>query len=178
MKRKVGLLGQVRDVIRKRHYSIRTEQAYVTWILRYIRFHNLRHPKEMGEEEISEFLSYLARDKKVSASTQNQALSALVLLYKQVLKRDIGEFGKYERAKRPEKRPTVLTKNEVAKILSFMTGTHQLMIKLLYGTGMRLMECIRLRVKDIDFERNQTIIRDANGMKDRAVMLLQNYVRS
>jgi integron integrase len=165
------LLDQVRDVIRKKHYSLRTEQAYVDWIKRYIFFHNKRHPKDMGATEIARFISHLATDKKVAASTQNQAFNALIFLYKQVLGIEVGDIGKTERAKKPLRLPTVMTKEEVYAILSAMKGVHQFMAKLLYGCGMRLMECVRLRVKDVDFGQNQIIIRDAKGMKDRVTML-------
>jgi integron integrase len=165
------LLDQVRDVLRKRHYSIRTEQAYVDWIKRYIFFHEKRHPQEMGAREISGFLSYLATEKKVAASTQNQALNALVFLYKQVLQIDIGDLGPTERAKKPERLPTVMSREETGRLLKAMTGIHQLMAKMLYGCGLRLMECVRLRVKDIDFDQNQLIVRDGKGMKDRTTIL-------
>lgn len=165
------LLDQVRDIMRKKHYSIRTEQAYVDWMKRYIFFHDKRHPKDMGSKEISAFLSYLARNRKVAAGTQNQALNALVFLYKQVLEIDIGDLGPTERAKKPERLPTVMSREEVGHVLAALTGTHQLMAKLLYGCGLRLMECARLRVKDIDFDQNHIIIRDGKGMKDRSTML-------
>jgi len=165
------LLDQVRNVIQKKHYSLRTEQAYVDWIKRYIFFHNKRHPKDMGAPEIATFISHLATERKVAASTQNQAFNALIFLYKQVLGIDVGDIGKTERAKKPQKLPTVMTREEVSMILSVMKGVHQLMARLLYGCGMRLMECIRLRVKDIDFVQNQIIIRDGKGMKDRVTLL-------
>lgn len=148
------LLDQVRDVIRKKHYSIRTEQAYVNWIRQYILFHKKCHPKDMGEKEISQYISHLATDRNVASSTQNQALNAIVFLYKYVLKIDLGDFGHMERAKRPERLPTVMTKGEVSRVLTAMSGIYALMAKLIYGCGLRLMECVRLRVKDIDFERN------------------------
>ena len=165
------LLDQVRDVIRKKHYSIRTEQAYVQWIKQFITFHNNRRPKDMGEKEISRFISYLATDKKVASSTQNQALNAIVFLYKQVLGVELGEFGRMERAKKPERLPTVMTKSEVAQVLTGLSGVYRLMAKILYGSGLRLMECVRLRLKDIDFGQNQIIVRDGKGMKDRSTML-------
>lgn len=165
------LLDQVRDVIRKRHYSIRTEQAYIDWIRRFILFNKKRHPKDMGEKEISQFISHLATDRNVAASTQNQALNAIVFLYKQVLNVDLGDFGHMERARKPERLPTVMSRDEAGRILSSMEGIHQLMAKLLYGCGLRLMECVRLRVKDIDFEQNHIIVRDGKGMKDRSTML-------
>jgi len=148
---KTKLVDQVRDVIRRKHFSIRTEQSYVDWIRRFILFHNKRHPREMAEAEVTEFLSHLARDGRVAASTQNQALSALLFLYKQVLKQEIGWLEGVERAKRPARLPVVLTRDEVHKIFSHLHGTPRLMAGLLYGSGLRLMECVRLRVKDVDF---------------------------
>lgn len=165
------LLDQVSHVIRKKHYSIRTEQAYLQWIKRFILFHNKRHPKYMGEKEISQYISHLATDRKVASSTQNQALNAIVFLYKQVLKIELGDFGHMERAKKPEKLPTVMSKKEVGQVLAEISGTHRLMAKLLYGCGLRLMECVRLRVKDVDFDQNQVIVRDGKGMKDRSTLL-------
>jgi integron integrase len=165
------LLDQVRDVIRKKHYSIRTEQAYVDWAKRYILFHKRHHPKDMGEKEIAQFISHLATDRRVASSTQNQALNAIVFLYKHVLNIELGDFGHMERAKKPEKLPTVMARKEVNQVLSSMSGVNQLMAKLLYGCGLRLMECVRLRVKDIDFEQNHIIVRDGKGMKDRSTML-------
>ena len=165
------LLDQVRHVIRKKHYSIRTEQAYTNWIKKFILFNNKRHPKDMGEKEISQYISYLAVKRNVAASTQNQALNAVVFLYKQVLNRDLGDFGNMQRAKRPKNLPTVLTKDEANLVLTVMSGTHALMAKLLYGCGLRLMECLRLRVKDIEFDSNQIIVRDGKGQKDRVTML-------
>jgi len=165
------LLDQVRHVIRKKHYSIRTEQAYINWIKRFILFNDKRHPKDMGEREISQYISHLAVKRNVSASTQNQALNAVVFLYKQVLNRDLGDFGNMQRAKRPKKLPTILTKDEANLVLTVMSGTHALMAKLLYGCGLRLMECLRLRVKDIEFNINQVTVRDGKGHKDRVTML-------
>jgi len=165
------LLDQVREVIRKKHYSIRTEQAYLQWIRRFIFFHNKRHPKRMGEKEISQYISHLATHGKVAASTQNQALNALVFLYKHVLQIELGDFGHMERAKRPRRLPTVLTKEEAKRVLAAMPGTYGVMAKIIYGCGLRLMECVRLRVKDIDFGRNQITVRDGKGMKDRTTML-------
>jgi integron integrase len=171
---KAKLLDQVREVIRFRHYSIRTEQCYVQWIKEFIFYHNKRHPKEMGAVEIRAFLTHLAVRRNVAASTQNQALNALVFLYKQVLRIEPGDFGEIERAKKPARLPLVLTVQEVIRLLDAVTpGTGQLMLRLLYGTGMRLMECARLRVKDLDLERNQIVVRDGKGMKDRVTMLPQ-----
>lgn len=170
------LLDQVRMTIRKKHYSIRTEQAYVKWTRDYILFHGKRHPTEMGEPEINSFLSSLASTKRVAASTQNQALNAIVFLYKHVLKIELGSFGSIEKAKRPEKLPVVLSKGEVQRLLGRMDGVTGLAAMLLYGTGMKLMECIRMRVKDIDFDRGQIIIREGKGAKDRFTMLPESLV--
>jgi len=168
---KARLLDQVREVIRVKHYSIRTEEAYVQWIKRFIFFHGKRHPREMGATEIEAFLTDLAVRGKVAASTQNQALNALVFLYQKVLHIELGEFSA-ERARRPDRLPVVLTKAETANLLAAMKpGTIGLMARLLYGTGMRLMECVRLRVKDLLFEENQILVRDGKGFKDRVTLL-------
>lgn len=164
------LLNQVRDAIRLKHYSIHTEQAYIGWIKRYIFFHDVRHPVEMGAAEVEAFLTHLAVNENVAASTQNQALSALLFLYREVLRRDLGPIDAL-RAKKPKRLPTVLTKEEVRCVLGHLQGTHQLMAKLLYGSGLRLMECVRLQVKDLDFAQRQIILRDAKGMEDRVTML-------
>ena len=168
---KPKLLDQVRQAIRKRHYSDRTEKAYVHWIKRFIFFHNKRHPIEMGEVEIGEFLSSLATVGRVSASTQNQALNALLFLYKEVLRKPIGLVEGVVRAKRPQRLPVVLTKDEVKSVIDHMTGSPRLMAILLYGGGLRLMECCRLRVKDIDFSRHEIVSRAGKGDKDRHTML-------
>ena len=146
---KPRLLDQVRDVIRCKHYSIRTENTYTEWIRRYIRFHNKRHPKDLNEQHISAFLTHLAVNRKVASSTQNQALCALVFLYRQVLKIDLGDFGNVIRAKKPSRLPVVFTRDEVRQILLQLNGVHWLMGQLLYGAGLRVMECVRLRVKDM-----------------------------
>ena len=171
---KPKLLDQVRDVIRRKHYSIRTEQAYIDWIKRFIIYHGKRHPGEMAEEEVAEFLTHLARHLNVAASTQNQALSALLFLYKEVLKHEIGWLEKVERAKKPPKLPVVLSRAEVKQIFGHLHGVPKLMAGLLYGSGLRLMECVRLRIKDIDFELAQITVRDAKGGKDRITMLPLN----
>jgi integron integrase len=171
---KPKLLDLVRDVVRRKHYSIRTEQAYIDWMKRFIIYHNKRHPAEMAEEEVAQFLTYLARDLDVAASTQNQALSALLFLYKEVLKQEIGWLEKVERARKPAKLPVVLTRSEVKEIFAHLHGTPKLMAGLLYGSGLRLMECVRLRVKDIDFTLAQITVRDAKGGKDRITMLPLN----
>jgi integron integrase len=171
---KPKLLEQVRDVIRRKHYSIRTEQAYLDWIKRFIIYHNKRHPAEMAEDEVARFLTHLARDRDVAPSTQNQALSALLFLYREVLKHEIGWLQKVERAKKPPKLPVVLSRTEVKRIFAYLHGVPKLMAGLLYGSGLRLMECVRLRVKDVDFELAQITVRDAKGGKDRITMLPLN----
>jgi integron integrase len=168
---KPKLLDQVRQAIRTRHYSDKTEKAYAHWIKRYIFFHNKRHPLEMSEPEIGQFLSSLATDGHVSASTQNQAFNALLFLYDAVLDKKIGLIDGVVRAKRPQRLPVVLTKEEVKKVIDRMTGVPRLMAILLYGGGLRLMECCHLRVKDIDFSRNEIVIRAGKGDKDRHTML-------
>jgi len=160
---KPKLLDQVRAVLRTRHYSYRTEEAYIHWIKRYIFFHNKRHPMEMGEKEISQFLTHLAVNEKVSASTQNQALCSLMFLYKKVLGFDLGELESIVWAKRPSKLPVVLSRPEVKAIMSHLKGTYWLIAQLLYGSGLRLMECLRLRVKDIDFDYRQIVVQDTKG---------------
>ncbi len=165
------LLDEVRDAIRVRHYSIRTEQAYIDWIRRFIIFHNKRHPLEMGEKEISQFLTHLAVNRNVAASTQNQALSAILFLYRQVLNRPLDWIDNIERAKKPERLPVVLTRDETRALLDQLKGVNHLIASLLYGSGLRLMEALRLRVKDIEFHYNQIIVRDGKGAKDRVTML-------
>jgi len=205
---KLKLLDQVSEVMRFKHYSLRTEQAYRQWIARFLRFHRVkatphlgprpiawqrgegevlggarktaggapalpgmwRHPKDMGEAEVRSFLNDLASRLKVSASTQNQALNALVFLYGEVLHQALGDLGLLERPSRPARLPTVLTQDEVRRLLAAMKGTHQLMARLLYGTGMRLMECVRLRVKDVDLAAGHIVVRDGKGFKDRVTM--------
>jgi integron integrase len=172
------LLDQVRDVIRRKHYSFRTEQTYLHWTRRFILFHGKRHPREMAEAEVTEFLTFLAREGQVAASTQNQALSALLFLYKEVLRQEIGWLDQVERVKRPARLPVVLTKEEVRKVFALLHGTHRLMAGLLYGSGLRLMECVRLRVKDVDFGYAQVVVRDGKGARDRVTMLPVNLVQA
>jgi integron integrase len=171
--RRSSLLDQVRSAIRLRHYSIRTEEAYVNVIRRFIIYYQKRHPKEMGVDEIRQYLSHLATDDLVAASTQNVALAALLFLYREVLLIELPLIEGVERAKRPQRIPVVLTMEEVKRVLAQMTGTHHLMASLLYGAGLRLMECARLRVKDIDFDYRQIIVRDGKGEKDRRTILPQ-----
>ena len=165
------LLDQVRTKIRVLHYSIRTEEAYVQWIRRFINFNNKKHPRDLGKSDIEKFLSYLAVKRNVAGSTQNQALNALLFLYKQVLVIQLPLIDDVVRAKKPVKLPVVLTKQEVKSLFSHLDGKSWLMASLLYGTGLRLMECIRLRVQDLDFEYSQIIVRQGKGNKDRKTML-------
>ena len=173
---KPRLLDQVRDQIRLKHYSIRTERVYCEWIKRYVRFHNYRHPMEMGAPDVEAFLSDLAVRRDVSASTQNQALAALLFLYKQVLKQDLPWLGEVVRAKKPARLPVVLSISEVQQILRQLDGDVGLIARLLYGGGLRLMEGVRLRVKDVDFSRNEIIIRDGKGQKDRVTVMPTSLV--
>lgn len=168
---KPRLLDRVREAIRARRYSPRTEDAYVAWIKRFIFFHNKRHPAEMAEPEINAFLTRLAVKEKVSASTQNQALSALLFLYRHVIGREVGDLGEVIRARKPTRLPVVMTRDEVKAVLTNLTGDKWLMASLMYGAGLRLMECLRLRVQDIDFSRNEILVRDGKGAKDRVTML-------
>src|SRR5258706_1275708 len=165
------LLDQVRETIRRKHYSLRTESTYIDWIKRYIFFHQKRHPKDMGASEIEQFLNHLAVEKRVAASTQNQALSALIFLYRAVLRLDLEWMNNLERAKKPARLPVVLTESEVGHVLAYLDGRNWLMASLLYGAGLRLMECVRLRVKDVDFQYLQITVRDGKGNKDRVTML-------
>jgi integron integrase len=170
-KREPKLLDRVRDALRVRHMSLRTEKAYLHWIRRYILFHGKRHPREMGEPEINAFLTHLAVEGQVSASTQTQALCALLFLYRIVLEREVGELEGLVRAKRRRKLPVVLTADEVKRVLAHLGSADRTFLSLLYGTGMRLMEALRLRVKDVDFAYDQITIRDGKGAKDRVTML-------
>ncbi|MBB3105487.1 integron integrase [Azomonas macrocytogenes] len=165
------LLDRLREQIRVRHYSIRTEIAYVKWVKEYIRFHGLRHPEEMGAPEVEQFLSYLAVARHVSASTQNQALASLLFLYKHVLAIELPWLNEVVRAKKPERLPLILSIAETQRLLAVFEGETALVAGLLYGSGLRLMEAMRLRVKDIDFERREILVRDGKGMKDRITLL-------
>ena len=167
------LLDQVRARLRLKHYSLRTERAYVGWIRRFILATGKRHPKDMGAPEVEGFLSTLATQGQVAAGTQNQALSALLFLYREVLSIDLPWMETMVRAKRPQRVPVVLSRDEVTRLLAMMDGVTALMASLLYGSGMRLMECVRLRVKDVDFDLNQICVRDGKGGKDRHVPLPQ-----
>jgi integron integrase len=163
-------LDGIRAAIRARHYSRRTEAAYTHWIRRFVLFHGKRHPMDMGEVEITAFLTHLAVRAKVSASTQNQALSALLFLYREVLRRDLEWLDGIVRAKRPTRLPVVLSRREVGVLLAELRGTTWLMASLLYGSGLRLLECCHLRVKDLDFDRGEITVRDGKGRKDRGTI--------
>ncbi|MEW6131479.1 MAG: integron integrase [Acidobacteriota bacterium] len=165
------LLDQTRGVLRAKHYSIRTEDAYLGWIKRFILFHQKRHPLEMSEPEVAAFLTHLAVDCQIAASTQNQALSAILFLYKEVLKRPLDWLDDVVRAKQPERLPLVLTREEARAILQHLTGVKLLVASLLYGSGLRLLEALRLRIKDVDFGYRQIVVRDGKGAKDRVTML-------
>lgn len=165
------LLDQVRQAIRRKHYSIRTEDAYVNWIRRFILFHNKRHPAQMGKLEIESFFSDLAVNGNVAASTQNQAFSALLFLYKEVLQIELDGNIQASRAKAPQHLPVVLSREETRRLLAEMNGIYLLMAQILYGCGLRLMECVRLRIKDLDFELHQIVVRDGKGQKDRLTLL-------
>jgi integron integrase len=165
------LLDRVREAIRVRHYSRRTEEACVHWIRRYVVFHRKAHPATLGADAISKFLTWLAVDRRVSASTQNQALSALLFLYREVLALPVGEIESVVRARTPERLPVVLSRTEVAAILARLNGVEWLVVMLLYGGGLRLEECLALRVKDIDLERRQVVVRRGKGQKDRVTTL-------
>ena len=165
------LLDRVREAIRLRHYSIRTEQTYLDWIRRFILFHGKRHPAELGKSHVETFLSHLALSRNVAAATQNQALNAIVFLYRNVLQQELGWMDDVVRAKKPARLPLVFTQREVQTILAQLDGVRWLMASLLYGSGLRLLECLRLRVKDVEFERRCIIVRDGKGGKDRVTVL-------
>jgi integron integrase len=174
---KPKLLDQVRDVIRRKHFSLRTERIYCDWIRRFILYHKKKHPLEMGETEITDFLTHLARDAGVAASTQNQALSSILFLYRDVFQQKIGWLDGMERAKRPVRLPVVLTRDEARQVFLNLHGRHRLMAGLLYGSGLRLMECVRLRVKDLDFGYLRITVREGKGGKDRVTMLPVNLAK-
>lgn len=165
------LLNQVRAALRRKHYALRTEDAYTGWIRRFILFHGTRHPRELGAADVSAFLTHLAVEREVAASTQNQALSALLFLYREVLLQPLSEDLTITYAKRPTYLPTVLSREEARAVLATLSGTHHLMASLLYGSGLRLLECLRVRVKDLDFDQRQLLVRQGKGAKDRATLL-------
>jgi len=170
------LLERLRTHLRTRHYSIRTEEAYIDWARRFILYHNKRHPQSMGAAEVEAFLSYLAVERQVSASTQNQAKSALLYLYKQVLEVDLPWLDEVVQARRPRRLPVVLTPGEVRDLMLHVEGVAGLIAQLLYGTGMRLMEGVRLRVKDVEFARREILVREGKGNKDRITVLPENLI--
>jgi integron integrase len=171
MKLSPRLLDSVRAAIRLRHYSYRTEKAYVDWIRRFILFHGKRHPRDMGGPEVAAFLSHLASDRRVSSATQGQALAALLFLYKRVINVDLPWLDNVVRAHRPKRLPTVLTRDEAMRVVAHLRGVHWLIAGLLYGSGLRLMEAVRLRVKDVDFYHRRILVRDGKGAKDRVTIL-------
>ena len=175
---KPKLLDQVRGAVRVRHMALSTEKSYVSWIRRFILFHNKRHPLEMGKSEVSAFLTHLAAERHVSSSTQNQALSALLFLYRFVLERELGWMDDVVRAKRPRRVPVVFTHDEAIAVLAHLADVYWLIGKILYGGGLRAMECFRLRVKDLDFTRLQITVRDAKGGKDRFTLLPRSLVEA
>ena len=170
------LLDQVRETLRMKHYSYRTEQTYVDWIKRFIIFHNKRHPQDMGAEEVQAYISYLANERRVAASTQNQALSAIIFLYKYVLQKELVLASGILRPGRPEHLPTVLSHPEAMTVIAKMKATPKLIVQLLYGSGLRITECLRLRVKDLDFTNHQLFVRDGKGENDRATVLPDSLV--
>ena len=170
------LLDRVRAAMRTMHYSQRTEESYIPWLVRFIRFHGLRHPQEMGAKEINEFLTHLAVEGRVAASTQNQAMNAILFLYRKILKLEPGQIVGVIRAQRPKRLPVVLTREEVTRILNGLSGVAKLVGTILYGTGMRVFEGMQLRVKDIDFGRKEITVRDGKGQKDRVTMLPQTVI--
>jgi integron integrase len=171
------LLDQMRAALRRKHYSYRTETTYLQWARRYIQFHGRRHPAEMGLPEIEAYLTYLAVDQEVAASTQNQALGALLFLYRHVLHIEMDTLAvNAVRAKQQPRMPTVLTKAEARRVIELIPGVERIMAQLLYGSGLRLMECVRLRVKDVDIARNQIIVRSGKGDKDRVTVLPQGII--
>jgi len=165
------LIDRLREALRARHYSRRTEQTYCHWVKRFIFFHHVRHPSEMAEPEINAFLTHLAVKEKVSSSTQNQALCAILFLYRYVLDKPVGDLGDIIRARKPKRLPVVMTRAEVKSVLANLSGDKALMASLMYGAGLRLMECLRLRVQDIDFSAGEILVRDGKGAKDRITML-------
>lgn len=170
-----NIFKKLRTEIRVRHYSIRTEQAYEQWVRRFLHFHKMKPVEKIVSNDVKVYLDYLAEERKVAASTQNQALNAIIFLFEQVLNQRVGIIGDFTRAKRPKRIPVVLTREEVNRLLDALKGVYALMAGLLYGGGLRLMECVRLRVKDVDFAQNQIIVRDGKGQKDRVTILPERF---
>ena len=173
------LLDEMRTLMRRRHYSIHTERAYRDWVKRYVRFHNMQSRDDLrhGEEKIEAFLTYLARDRQVAASTQNQAMNALVFLYKHVLKQPLSGEINADRARKQSRIPVVLTREETARVIVLMSGVYQLIVKLLYGSGLRITECLRLRIQDIDLEMKALTVRNGKGDKDRITTFPEKLVQ-
>jgi integron integrase len=170
-----GLIQRMESECRVRHYSMRTEEAYVTWAKRFLTFHDGKDPTELGAQEIKKYLEFLAQERNVSANTQNQALNGIIFLFTQVLKKEPGDFGDFVRAKKPVRVPTVLTKNEMGRLLDKLDGEFRVMAGLMWGGGLRVMECLQLRVKDVDFETGQITVRSGKGAKDRVTMLPERF---
>lgn len=168
---KKKLIPQLKEEIRRRNYSYSTEKSYSSWVVRYVRFHKLTHPAKLNEKHVTSFLNHLANELNVAASTQNQALSALVFLYEYILKRPVQNLENLKRAKKPKRLPVVLTEKEVNAILQYLTGLNKLVISLIYGSGLRISEVLRLRILDIDFDYKQITVRDGKGLKDRITVL-------
>lgn len=166
-----GLLARLRERIRYLHYSLRTEQAYVHWARAFVRYHGMRHPRDLGQGEVEQFLAHLANERHVSVSTHKQALCALLFLYREVLGQELPWMQDLGRPKTRVRVPTVLSREEVARLLAAIDGAHGVIARTLYGTGMRLQECLRLRTKDVDFDRSVIVVREGKGGKDRVVML-------
>ena len=170
------LLDQLRQLIRTKHLSIRTEKTYVQWVKRYILYHNKTHPAKLGSHHINQYLTYLAVKKNVAASTQNQALNAIVFMYKHLLRQNVNQIGDYVRAKRSQKIPVVLSKDETQLLFKHLSGVYKLIAGLLFGSGLRIMECMRLRIKDVDFKYRCITVRDGKGQKDRVTILPDKIV--
>ena len=170
------LLDQLRTAIHYKHYSRATEKAYVYWVRFYIRFHNLQQPAKMGAEEVESFLKFLRDDRDISSSTHNQALSAILFLYREVIKKDLPWLEKVTRPTKPKRLPVVLTKQEISAVFTRLSSTHLILAQLLYGTGVRIMEALQLRTKDIDFDHHCIVVRGGKGDKDRVVMLPQTLL--
>ncbi|MCW9707424.1 integron integrase [Fodinibius salsisoli] len=168
-----SLISRLKTAIRRRNYSYKTEQAYVNWVIRYVKFHNLKHPSQMNEDDLVTYLNYLAEERQVAGSTQNQALCAILFLYEKVLDQPLREMMDFKRAKTPKRLPVVLIPVEVERVLQNMDGTSKLVAQLLYGAGLRISECLRLRVLDLDFEYNQIQVRSGKGKKDRVTIMPQ-----
>lgn len=173
---RLKLLERIRQEIRRRNYSPRTEQAYCRWVIRFVHFHGMTHPVDLHSGDVEQFLNYLSLERKVSASTQNQALSALVFLYREILDREIGRLKSLKRAKRPKALPVVLSQEEVRRLLGNLGGVESLICRLIYGSGLRISEALRLRVLDIDFGYNQITVRRGKGQKDRITMLPESLI--